>query len=523
MCRIVADRLERYRAKRDPMRTPEPFDPARPSGAEDQRARPFVVQKHAARRLHWDFRLELGGTLRSWAVPKGPSADPADRRLAVEVEDHPVEYAGFEGVIPAGNYGAGAVIVWDRGTWTPVGDAESGLRQGKLVFRLEGEKLHGEWTLVRTRRNEGGKTEWLLMKHRGDAFAGPDRPFAEASVLSGRTLEEVAAGVPPARARRARGSSRGPRRAPAPSAARGPVEVTHPEKIFFPADGITKGDLVAYHRAVASSMLPFLEDRPIVLTRYPDGIEGKSFFQKDAPEWHPAWMRTVTVHAEESGRDLQHFLVDDADGLAWLVNLGTIPIHVLASRAGSLDRPDWCVVDLDPKDAPFGHVVRLARTLHALCDAIGLPSYPKTTGQKGLHVLVPLGGELTHAQARALGELLARAVEGRHPDLSTTARALSARGGRVYLDYLQNGYGKTIAAPYTVRPRPGAPVSTPLRWNEVTARLDPSRFTIRTVPARAERLGQDPLRPVLTRKPDLLRALERLRERVADPRRAPRA
>jgi bifunctional non-homologous end joining protein LigD len=170
-------------------------------------------------------------------------------------------------------------------------------------------------------------------------------------------------------------------------------------------------------------------------------------------------------------------------------------------------------VDLDPKEAPFAHVVRIARALRALCDDLGLPSFPKTTGQKGLHVLVPLGGQLTHAQSRTLGELLARTLEAELPDVATTARAVRARGGKVYLDFMQNGYGKTIAAPYAVRPRPGAPVSTPLRWSEVNARLDPARFTIRTVPARARRLGEDPLRPVLSGAPDLLAALERLRAR----------
>ncbi|WP_248353013.1 DNA ligase D [Anaeromyxobacter oryzae] len=824
---------------RDPARTPEPFG-AGPERAIAGASRLFVVQKHAARRLHWDFRLELGGTLRSWAVPKGPSADPADKRMAVEVEDHPIEYADFEGTIPAGNYGAGAVIVWDRGAWQPVGDPVAGLAEGKLVFLLHGYKLRGEWTLVRTRRAQGGKQEWLLLKHRGDAFAGPGRPFPQESVLSGRLLEEVAAGTsradaavreavrlgakerrlaekdlapmlaelrdaafddagwlfelkydgyrllarregaraelryrsgddatalfpevakaiemlpvdavvdgevvvlgadgrpsfqalqkrgqlarredvaraaieapatlfafdllavggrdvrplplaerkqlladvvprlgpvrfadhvegrglalfrevearglegivakradapyragrssawqkirlacagdfavvgftapragrarfgalllavfdgegfvfagsvgsgftdrqlddlharlaprirktPPCRGPVPRGrgntwvdpevvvevryrewTSDGLLRQPvflrvrddkrpeeaireaaaahdppppshAPAADARQVKITNPDKVFFPADGITKGELVAYHRAIAPFMLPFLADRPLVLTRYPDGIDGKSFFQKDAPEWRPPWMRTVTVHAEETGRDLEHFLVDDADGLAWLVNLGTIPIHVFASRTPALERPDWCVVDLDPKEAPFGHVVRLARAVHALCEQLGLPSYAKTTGQKGLHVLVPVGGQLTHDQARTLGELLARAVEGEHPDISTTARAIPARGGRVYLDYLQNGWGKTIAAPYTVRPRPGAPVSTPLRWSEVNARLDPSRFTIRNVPARAEKLGADPLRPVLDARPDLVAALARLRERL---------
>ncbi|HET9555112.1 MAG TPA: DNA polymerase ligase N-terminal domain-containing protein, partial [Anaeromyxobacteraceae bacterium] len=185
----MADRLDRYRQKRHPGRTPEPFGPVRPDGAGALR---FVVQQHAARRLHWDFRLELHGTLRSWAVPKGPSADPGEKRMAVEVEDHPIEYADFEGVIPAGNYGAGPVIVWDKGWWRPVEDPDAGYDKGKLLFELGGYKLRGEWTLVRTRSAK----EWLLMKHR-DAFADPGgkRPVSPASVFSGRTLEEVASGA----------------------------------------------------------------------------------------------------------------------------------------------------------------------------------------------------------------------------------------------------------------------------------------------------------------------------------------
>ncbi|HEX9244066.1 MAG TPA: DNA polymerase ligase N-terminal domain-containing protein [Anaeromyxobacter sp.] len=189
----MPDRLDRYREKRDPRATPEPFGAPRPGAAAPEAPRPFVVQKHAARRLHWDFRLELDGTLRSWAVPKGPSYDPADKRLAVEVEDHPVEYADFEGVIPAGQYGAGPVIVWDRGAWRPHGDPRRALADGKLVFDLAGYKLRGEWTLVRTRRASGGKQEWLLLKHR-DALAGPGRAVPEESVLTGRRVEELPAG-----------------------------------------------------------------------------------------------------------------------------------------------------------------------------------------------------------------------------------------------------------------------------------------------------------------------------------------
>jgi bifunctional non-homologous end joining protein LigD len=189
----VPDRLSPYRRKRDPRSTPEPFGARGTHSDAPESLRPFVVQKHAARRLHWDFRLELDGTLRSWAVPKGPSYDPADKRLAVEVEDHPVEYAEFEGVIPKGNYGAGPVIVWDRGAWRPHGDPRRGLEAGKLVFDLAGYKLRGEWTLVRTRRVQGGKQEWLLLKHR-DALAGAGRNVPEESVLTGRRLEDLPVG-----------------------------------------------------------------------------------------------------------------------------------------------------------------------------------------------------------------------------------------------------------------------------------------------------------------------------------------
>jgi bifunctional non-homologous end joining protein LigD len=884
--------LARYRQKRGASRTPEPFGAVHPESTAGGGGR-FVVQKHAARRLHYDFRLELGGVLKSWAVPQGPSADPADRRLAVAVEDHPVEYADFEGVIPKGEYGAGPVIVWDRGAWRPLEDPEEGLRRGKLLFTLHGYKLRGEWTLVRTRRDP---KEWLLIKHR-DAHADPGRtrPPGEGSVLSGLALEELRDGsaraaaieaelerlgaprrpvdlerVRPmlaepgaepfsdpawifelkwdgwralaaregreARIRYRSGASaegawpeieralqalpferflidgeivvldeegkpsfarlsrrarlrrpeaeraavaepgtlvafdllafgpfdlrplplsarkellrrmlprEGPlrwadhvegegeaffravreqglegvvaKRADAPyregrsplwrkvraertgdfavvgytapgSAARaglgalhlaahdgrglryagsvgtgftdrelgdlrarleprrrrdppcsGPVPAgrgnvwvepelcvevrylerteegllrhpafvrlredkkpeecpwegeepgeaapaspsplpsppagergsehggTHPpakggrelgdtpplprsageragvrgsstpapavppaedqpvltnlDKVFFPEDGLTKGDLLAWYRLAAPWMLPWLRDRPLVLTRFPDGIHGKSFFQKDAPAWTPAWVRRVRVWSEERGAEVDHFVCDDARTLLHLANMGTIPIHVWASRAPELGRPDWCVLDLDPKDAPFRHVVEIALALRRLCRSIGLPCHPKTTGQSGLHLLLPLGGQLTHEQARQLAGLLGRLVAEELPEIATLVRTPSARGGRVYVDTLQNGQGKTIAAPYCVRPRPGAPVSAPLRWAEVGPALDPASFTIRTMPGRLARMRRDPALAVLGEKPDILGALEKLRRRIGE-------
>ncbi len=290
------------------------------------------------------------------------------------------------------------------------------------------------------------------------------------------------------------------------------VTISNPEKVFWPEEGYTKGDLVGYYSAVAPRLLPFLRDRPVVLTRYPDGIGGKHFFQKDAPDFVPEWIRTEVVWSEGAEREISYFIVNDLPTLLYLANLATIPLHVWASRVADLDRPDWCVLDLDPKEAPFGDVVALALEVRRLCEEIGLPAYVKTSGSTGLHVLVPLGGLLDHDRARTLGELLARVVRDRRPEIATLVRDPARREGRVYLDYVQNGRGRLLVAPYSVRARPGAPVSTPLRWEEVEPGLEPRAFTIATVPERLERLGEDPLGPVLQERPDLGAALERLRD-----------
>ncbi len=842
--------LRRYREKREPGRTPEPFGEERAAPLLSASApRDFVVQQHAARQLHFDLRLEIEGALVSWAVPKGPSLDPRERRLAVRTEDHPLEYADFEGVIPAGNYGAGAMIVWDRGIWqTADGSSPAeGLERGKLDLLLAGHKLRGRFALVRTRA-EGGRS-WLLL--RKGARPPGDEPdlvqAAPASVLSGLTVAELRLGVSrdgelreelrrlraprfegdprrlrpmlaagggepfsragwlfelkydgvrvlaskPARggvwiqarggadrtatwpevaralahlpasdflldgeiaaldergrssferlqrrftqtdpaavdrlrrevpvvlyafdllaalgrdlrglplARRKEllarlaprlgvvrfadhvegdgealfaaarehglegvvakdassryeagrrsprwrklkvprqaalaivgfvpggGSARGlgslllawrrggalvyagsvgsgldaataeglrprllaapapeppcaglpeplprgavlaepelvcevrftevtsagllrqpvflglrgdrraadclapeapgPARDEAPAAAAAPpgaaapagLALTRLGKVFWPVEGYTKGDLLAYYEAVWPWLAPYLRDRPLVLARYPDGIEGKSFYQKNAPEFTPDWALRESI----DGTD--YFLCNDLRTLLYVVNSGAIPLHVWSARRGALDRPDWLVLDLDPKEAPFPKVVRVARQLHGLLEALSAPHFVKTSGQDGLHVLLPLGGRLDHGEARQLAEALARVVCAEEPELATIARPLAARGQRVYIDTLQNGRGKLIAAPLSARPRPGAPVSMPLSWRQVTARLAPGRFTIRTALRELRRRG-DPLRGVLGEPVDveaLLAALLRRLERGGD-------
>jgi bifunctional non-homologous end joining protein LigD len=848
--------LKEYRARRDPDTTPEPF--GNESLQSASRPSLFVVQKHAARHLHYDLRLEIGGVLRSWALPKGPSLDPHEKRAAFETEDHPLEYADFEGIIPKGNYGAGAMIVWDRGLFVPLEDPVRGVQHGKLLFELRGAKLAGLWTLVRTTR-QGKVPEWLLIKKppgwaRANGYPATAEPAGEepgeTSILSGLTVEELRDGTRQAEIRArlaALGAPRtpvvadevevmkpqdsppfsaagwvfelkvdgfralavrddaGPRllyrsgrdatvlfpeltralaalpasrlildgeiavlepdgrpsfgrlqqrgqltrrpdiervaavhpavyfafdllawedfdlrplpllqrkeilarvlpaagpsgpagplryadhapergaelfaevtrlgleglvakRADAPyragrsadwrkfradrtgdfvivgwAAERGGIRKLHlavaedgrlvyagrvgtgfdhrelaeirrratvratppfagtaprgaghtwvePElvcevrfkewtrsgglrmpvfarlrddkrpdeclrtgldpapdddppvvavaeteprpsprratagpaltnldKVFWPDEGTTKGDLIDYYRTVAPWLLPYLRDRPLVLDRYPDGIAGKSFFQKNAPENLGGGLRTVTIWAEGSAREIDYLLCDDADGLVALANLAAIPLHVWSSRVGNLGRPDWAILDLDPKGAPFTHVVEIARAAHALCDDVGLPSFAKTSGGSGLHILLPLGGQLSHEQCRQLAELLARLLVAELPALATVERSVAARGGRVYVDYLQNGHGKLLAAPWSVRPRPGATVSTPLAWSEVDGRLDPRHFTLRTVPPRLARQKTDPLLPVLELAPDLGRVLARLADRL---------
>ncbi len=287
---------------------------------------------------------------------------------------------------------------------------------------------------------------------------------------------------------------------------------TNLDKVFWPAEGYTKGDLINYYRAVAPWMLPYLKDRPLVLDRYPNGITGKSFYQKNAGE-SAGPLRTVTIQGGES-RAIEYFLCDNEESLLYLANLGAIPLHIWSSRVGSLDRPDWCILDLDPKGAPFRDVARIALALGDLCDEIELPSFIKTSGGSGLHILIPLGGQCEHDQSRQIAELLARILVDRLPAIATTLRSIPARKGRVYVDALQNGRGKLLAAPYSVRPHPGAPVSTPLAWSEVSSELDVRSHNLRTVPKRLETLAEDPLLPVLSVQPDLMTALAKLAELV---------
>ncbi len=272
------------------------------------------------------------------------------------------------------------------------------------------------------------------------------------------------------------------------------MRLSNLDKLYWPEDGITKGDLLGYYRDVAPTLLPHIRDRPFTMKRYPDGWAGRPFFRKDVANYAPAWMKRVPVEVWPRGpahapRTIEVPAVNDEPSLLWMVNTGCIECHTWYSRVDRLDRPDWVVFDLDPPDgAGFSETVQVALLVKKVLNGLGLASFPKTSGAHGLHVLVPIERRHTYDDARRFAVGVAERVAGAHADIATTEWSKAKRRG-VLIDARQNAQGKTIASVYSVRPMPGAPVSTPLRWKEVKESLDASAFTFDVVLGRLRRHG----------------------------------
>jgi bifunctional non-homologous end joining protein LigD len=521
--------LDTYVAKRDFTQSPEPRGgKARPAG----RALSFCVQKHLASHLHYDFRLEHNGVLLSWAVPKGPSLNPADKRMAVHVEDHPVAYGDFEGVIPSG-YGAGVVLLWDKGIWTPdpaTPDVDAALAKGELKFRTDGIKLKGSWVLVRTRRQPagGGPEQWLLIKHR-DAWSGdldvataapqsvksfgdlPDILAAHAEVpqwkkappvrggetgklfkdviaraaeiriapaspskrASGRTTQAKAR--PPAKAAKAVKKTAAPARTAAdkPAAAlpgSNKPKLSNQSKILFPATGFTKGDLVGYYTRLAPLILPHLAGRAVTLKRYPDGVDGKFFFEKRCNAHRPEWINTVRVPGQTpADKTIDFCTIDSVHALVWAANLAAIELHVPLALAARPDEPTALIFDLDPgPPATIADCARIALRLRGLLNELKLASALKTSGSKGLHVLVPLNTPgVTFDETKAFARAVALTLERDDPKGVIASMNKQDRTGRVFVDWGQNDRNKTNACVFSVRAREKPSVSWPIAWEDL--------------------------------------------------------
>ncbi|HEX8354770.1 MAG TPA: non-homologous end-joining DNA ligase [Pyrinomonadaceae bacterium] len=533
--------LETYQKMRDFRRTPEP----KGSVSKSNRRR-FVVQEHHASKLHFDFRLEMGGVLRSWSIPRGPSLDPSQKRLAVETEDHPVEYLKFEGLIPEGEYGAGEHMRWDGGTYETLGEAEAAeqLEAGRLDFALKGEKLRGAFTLVKMKRREG---EWLLFK-RSDEFAEEGwelrlrKPVDGIETISGAKDKskkakgggeaggagKVAAGagrvkkfdtgkasegekvVAAARAFRAK-ALEGDLRV---KVGREVVPLTHLERAYWPDEGYTKGDLVRYYYEIAGHILPYLKDRPLIMKRFPSGVGGPSFHQHDVNE-APAFARTVPLEVEDGGgHEVDYVVGDNLATLLYMANLGAIERHPFHSRVADLEHPDWFVFDLDPAEGvAFETICDVALTTRDVLARLGLDSYPKTSGSRGIHIYVPVKPAYDYEAIAELAERVATVVAREQASVATVERSKRKRGeGMIYVDHMQNARGKSVVAPYSVRPKPGATVSAPLEWKEVERKkIKTSDFHIRNMLRRVEGKG-DLFAPVLRKGQRLEGVFERARE-----------
>ena len=518
---MARKKLSEYRARRDFTKTAEPSGKSAIKAAEYPR---FVIQKHDATRLHYDLRLEVDGVFKSWAVTRGPSLDPSDKRLAVEVEDHPLDYGDFEGTIPKGEYGGGTVMLWDRGFWVPEGDkpVAKALRDGELKFTVAGEKVKGSWALVRMAHDKfGGKrTNWLLIKHRDDWARAKERADVlkkDRSVASGRTMTQIAAGkgdrpsgfmmarrgsfnpdavwhssgkqaaaATPRTATRKSGSAKRPSDPQRDDLVLG-ITISKPDKALWPADGdsaaVTKLDLARYLAEVGPWMIEHMKGRPCSLLRAPDGISGQTFFQRHAKPGLSGEIEEVKITGDRE----PYVQIDTVEGLVAMAQVAALEFHPWNNAPDQPTIPGRLVFDLDPgPDVPFDDVVVAAREMKERLERCGLVAFCKTTGGKGLHVVTPLKATGRDALGWNEAKMFAHAVCAHmaddQPDRYLIKMTKALRAGRIFLDYLRNDEKSTAVAPLSPRARPGATVSMPLTWTQVRAGLDPRRFTIATVP-----------------------------------------
>jgi bifunctional non-homologous end joining protein LigD len=442
------DKLKEYTKKRDFSKTPEP----RGATASKSKKTMFVVQKHAARRLHYDYRIEVNGVLKSWAVPKEPSMSTKDKRLAVQTEDHPMEYGSFEGIIPQGEYGGGSVEIWDKGYFVNLTIKEGKveplsrwIENGHFIIWVKGDRLRGGFAF---NRMKDGKN-WIMIK------------MNDEEAIENKRDEALPSSFIMVKSKK--------------------IEITNAKKEVFA--NITKEDFVNYYKTAAPLMLPHIKNRPISMFRIPHGMREEGFFQKHVPEHFPEWMHRVEVEHKE--RSILYIMANDEESIVYLATQMVIP-HIYPSRADKLDYPDRMIFDLDPSVNDIPMTQEVALNIKSFLDDLKMPSYIMTTGNKGYHIVVPLDCSTKQEDVKDFATKIANVLANHYSDTMTTEMRIEKREGKVMLDVVRNSPTHTAVAPYAVRQSLRGGIAMPIEWSELK-KITPHYFTLDNVHQRLKK------------------------------------
>jgi bifunctional non-homologous end joining protein LigD len=443
------DKLKEYSKKRDFSKTSEPKGEHKKTGSKKTM---FVIQKHAARRTHYDFRIEVDGVLKSWAVPKEPSMSTKDRRLAVQTEDHPMEYGSFEGTIPKGEYGGGNVEIWDRGFFVNMtikyGKLEplsKWIDKGHFIIWVKGDRLRGGFAL---NRMKDGKN-WIMIKMNDEEAIENKKDEQTPSKFASVNGKEI--------------------------------EITNSKKEVFA--NISKEDFVDYYRAAAPLMLEHIKGRPISMFRMPHGMREEGFFQKHVPDYFPSWMgRAEVMH---KGKKITYIMANDEESIVYLATQVVIP-HILPSRIDKIDYPDKMIFDLDPSVNDVKMTQQVALDVKKFLDQVRMPSHVMTSGNKGYHIVIPLDRSTKQEDVKNFASKMAQVLANHYPDTMTNEMRIEKRGDRVMIDVVRNSPAHTAVAPYSVRASLRGGIAMPIEWGEIK-KIGPHHFTLDNVHERLKK------------------------------------
>lgn len=441
--------LKLYQSKRNFNKTSEPKGKVEKKKAKKLK---FVIQHHIARKDHYDLRLEYNGVYVSFAVPKGLSFDTKEKRLAIKVEDHPLSYGNFEGTIPKGEYGAGTVMLFDKGYWKPYKEGKVDFKKGPVKFTLEGKRLKGSWALIKFKEDN-----WLLIKEKDEYVNKNNINKYNTSIKTGRTMKEIA---------------------------QNEIEITSPEKIIFKKEKVTKKEIVDYYKLISKRMLPFLENRLISTVRAPNGIEKETFYMKHLNTENPHIGKKKIKDKE--GKTTNYYYIKNEEGLLSEVQMNSYEYHIWGSKQNHRKKPDILVFDLDPDENLSIKAVREgAKDLKSILDNVKLKSYIKTSGGKGYHIYIPIELDSWN-KCEKIAKEIADIMVLKWPEKYTTNMRKENRKNKTFIDYFRNKEGATSVAPYSLRLKKNATISCPISWKELDT-IKPDDITIKNIKDRLKK------------------------------------